>query len=224
MKKFAYLSLCFVAMVFCFAGCGIKPEELAKNNLSELHLNYFTAETQSFTISMWSGFRENPYVIDGVKQQSVEFCVLNVVPKSGVKAFGLGYTVEINEETFNGELEESPFDDSFGADLEMKVDDLDSIFVYVIVDGETEIGKMTCISNAFKINQTQALDIAVSHLESELLDLCDNGNLSIEGYCKIISTDKNLGVYFWYINFVNSNGVQIAVVIDTTSGEIVAQK
>ena len=215
--------LCLVT-ICCFSGCAVKPEELAKNNLSELHLNYFVGETLNFSVSLWSGYREEPYSLNGVKADLVEFCVVNVVPKNTtVSTFGLSYTVEINEKTYEGQFEDSPFDNSLGADLEVKVNDADSIFVYIIADGESEISKLECISSAFQVNQTQAMDIAIEAAKEKILTLSDNGNESIEGHCKIISTDKNLGIYFWFVSFINSSSDKIALIIDTTTGEIVAE-
>lgn len=226
MKTLKYLSLasCLcLTIIFCFAGCSVKPEELAKNNLSLLHLNYFVGQTQNFSISLWSGYREEPYNLDGKKGELKEFCVVNVVPTSDIDTFGLGYTVEINEATYDGTFEQSPFDNSLGKDLEVKVNDTDSIYVYIIVNGESEISKVECISSNFQINQTQALDIAIEYASEKILTLSNNGETSIEGHCKIISTDKNLGIYFWLVSFINENGDKFALIIDTTTGEIVTE-
>lgn len=216
--------ICCIAILFMFAGCGVKTEDLAKNSLSEIHNNYFVGQTQNFNISLWSGQREEPYVIDGKKENLVDFCVISVVPKTNVSTFGLSYTVEINEETYNGEFENSPFDSSMASDLKIKVCDTDTIFLYLIANGETEIGKLECISCSFGIKQTDAINKAIEHLKDKIVDLSDNGKKNIEGTCKIISTDKNLGVYFWFINFINSDGEQIAVVLDINNGEIITEK
>ena len=228
MKKiFLYLvPICFCFSLLCYmSGCSKKIEEVFKENLSELHNNYFVGQTENFNISLWSGIREEPYEMDGIKQNTTDFCILNVVPKNkGTETYGLSYTIEINEETQNGEFEKSPYDSSLASDLKIKINDDDSIFVYLVYNAQTEIGKMTCISKDFSISQQQALDIAISNMQNELLELTDNNSESIEAYCKIISTDKNLGVYFWFIDVVNKEGSHISLVIDTTTGEIVARK
>lgn len=224
MKLRLLLSFLPVLFVFCFSGCSVSMEELAKNNLAELHNHYFTGSTQNFSISMWSGVREEPYIEDGKRENLVDFCVLSVIPLQGVSTFGLSYTVEINSKTYNGEFEQSPFDKTLAADLEIKLSDADAIFAYIIVDGVTEISKMECISCSFKINNTQALDIAIEGAMQDLMTLSNKGKNSIEGYCKIISTDKNLGVYFWFVRFINNEGGEFAMVIDTNTGEIIAKK
>lgn len=223
--KFRFLfAILPVFVIVAFCGCGISVEELTKNYLAELHNHYFVGSTQNFRVSMWSGTREEPYEPNGVRENLVDFCVLSVVPIGDVNTFGLGYTVEINDKTYNGEFEQSPFDRSLAADLETQISDTDSIFVYIIVDGVSEISKMECISCDFAINNVAALNIAAENIGENILTLADNGNKSIEGYCKIISTDRNLGVYFWYVRFINTDGDDIAIVIDTTSGEIMAKK
>ena len=225
-KTFAFARpLCFcLSFLFILSGCGQKIEEMVKTSLSEVHYNYFVGQTSNFNISMWSGVREEPYSADGVSENKVDFCVLNVVPNSSdIDTYGLTDTIEINDKTLTGEFENSPFDSSLATDLKLTLTDTDSIFVYIVWDGQTEIGKMSCISQDFKINYSQALDIALEALQDEILTLT-NENKKIETYCKIISTDKNLGVYFWYVDIVNQSGDQVAVVIDNTTGEIVAKK
>lgn len=211
-----------VALAFC--GCGVSAEEIAKNSLAETHYHYFTGSTQNFAISMWSGTREEPYESNGVCGNLVDFCILSVVPTAVVSTFGLSYSVEINDKTYTGEFEQSPFDSSLAADLGVQIKDDDSIFAYIIVDGVTEIGKMSCLSCGFEINNVQALDIAIGEVGEKILELSDNGKKPIEGYCKIISTDRNLGVYFWYVRFVNESGEEISLVIDTKNGKIMAKK
>lgn len=223
--KIRYLfSLLPVFAVIILAGCGISVEELVKNNLAESHNHYFTGSTQNFAVSMWSGTREEPYETNGICENRVDFCVLSVVPTTNVSTFGLSYTVEVNEKTYSGEFEESPFDSSLAADLEVAITDTDTIFAYIIVNGVTEISKMQCISCAFEIDNAQALNIAINDASENILSFVENGDKRIEAYCKIISSDRNLGVYFWYVRFVNEDGGEISLVIDTKTGEIVAKK
>ncbi len=211
-----------VASVVLLVGCGDKKlTEIAKNSISELHLNYFSGNTENYNIAMWSGLREEPYSQDGVKGDLVQFCVLSIVPNSLADVQAVEYTAEVNGQTYSGVFERSPFDRSFASDLKIALNDTDEIFVYLILNGETEIAKLTCISSQFVITSTQALDIAVAHFlaNEEAVQKFASG---VEGQCKIISTDLNLGIYFWYVAFINPQNERVAVVIDTKSGEIVA--
>jgi len=215
------LVLSVVSMIV-FAGCGgTKLQEIAKNSISELHLNYFSGKTQNFEVAMWSGLREEPYAADGVKGDLVEFCVLSIVPALGFDAQAVEYTAEINKQTHSGVFERSPFDRSFASDLKITINDGDEIFVYLILNGETEIAKLDCVSAGFVIKNTQALDIAIQHFAEED-DVLNKFRKGLEGQCKIITTDKNLGIYFWYVCFFNAQNERVAVVIDPKSGEIVA--
>lgn len=218
------LGVLVVAMItMMIAGCGgAKLSEIAKNSVSELHVNYFSGKTQNFNLAMWSGLREEPYSLDGVKGELVQFCVLSIVPNVDFEAQAVEYTAEINGQTYSGAFERSPFDRSFASDLKISLNDADEIFVYLILNGETEIAKLSCISSQFAITNTQALDIAVKHF-SEQSEQVGKFADSVEGQCKIISTDLNLGIYFWYVAFVNAQGERVAVVIDTKSGEIMAE-
>lgn len=223
--KFRYLfSVLPLCVAFLFAGCNLSIEELAKNSISEIHNHYFTGSTQNFKISMWSGLREEPYEQNGIKENLVDFCVVSVVPLNGVSTYGLGYTVEVNSQTYNGEFEQSPFDKTLATDLKIGLSDSDSIFAYITFDGVTEISKMECISCNFKVNNTKAVEIAIETVGDNLISLANNGKTGIEGCCKIISSDKNLGIYFWYVRFINTEGQELVVVIDTSTGEVMAKK
>lgn len=219
-------AICGVLIGLCglfLSGCGgNNVVEIAKNSISELTLNYFVGETENFKVSMSSGLREQDYAVDGVRGDLVEFCVLSVVPVGGVDTFGLEYTVEINEDTHQGVFEQSPFDHSLASDLGLSVADSDEVFVYIILNNETEIAKLNCISSDFEIKETLAVNIAVEHLLPKISALLEDKK-SIEGYCKVISSDKNLGIYFWYVSFVNTDFTRIAVIIDPASGEIIAE-
>ncbi len=223
--KFRYLfSILPIFMItFLFTGCGTTIEDLAKNNIAEMHNHYFIGSTENFQISLWSGVREEPFEPDGIRGQMLDFCILSVVPVGNVGTFGLNYNLEINDKPYSGEFQKSPFDNSFAAALDFLVTDSDTIFADIIHDGITETGKLSCVSCNFTVNSTQALDIAIENVGEQILALTDD-NKSIEGYVRIITTDRNIGVYFWYIRFINTDGKEICLVIDTASGEIMASK
>ena len=218
---FSVLPLC---VAFMFAGCGVTAEDLTKNHLAELQNNFFVGTTQNFKVSLWSGTREEPYEPNGELGELVDFCIISVVPVGDVNTFGLNYTVEVNDMTYNGEFEKSPFDNSLAADIGVSVEDTDTIYAYIIMDGVSEVGKLECVSSGFAIKNTDALNIVVDNFGENILTLSNNGEIPVEAYCKIISTDKNLGVYFWYVRVVNAEGQDISVVIDPNSGEIIAKK
>ena len=219
---FSVLPVMFIALFF--AGCGVTTEELVKNNLAEMHNHYFTGATQHFNVAMWSGVREEPFEQDGIRGQLVDFCVLHVVPIGEVGTFGMTYKVKINDKTYEGEFGKSPFDNSLAADLETSITDTDEIYAEITFDGVTEVANLSCISCDFTIDGTEALNIAVTNAGEVLMILADNGNKSVEGYLRIISTDRNLGVYFWYVRFINVDGEEVCLVIDTNDGSIMASK
>ena len=223
--KFRYLfSILPLCVAFFCAGCNLSSEEIAQKSISEIHNHYFIGSTQNFKISIWSGFREEPYEQNGTKGNMVDFCVVSVLPLNNISTYGLGYTIEVNSKTYNGEFEQSPFDKTLATDLQITLNDDDSIFAYITFDGITEISKMECISCDFKIDNKKAMSIAIETMKDSIISLSNNGESSIEGCCKIISSDKNLGIYFWYVRFINTEGQEIVAVIDTESGEIIAKK
>ncbi len=222
MKKCGIMAV-ILSICVMLAGCGSHSvEEVAKNSISELHINYFSGSTQNFAVSMWSGLREEPYSADGVKNNMVEFCILSIVPKGGFDAQAVEYTAEINDQTYSGVFERSPFDKSLASDLNTSLQEGDEIFVYLILNGETEIARLDSVSAKFVITNSQAIDIFVEHFGCNA-EVFSHLNDPVEGYCKIISTDQSLGIYFWYVCLFNAQNERAAVVIDPQSGQIVAE-
>ncbi len=222
MKKFFCCLIC--CCVLCpFAGCGgITVEEFSKNNLSEQELVFFAGSTQNFSVTLGSGLREEPYLQDGVKGEIVEYALLEVVPKGEKEVFGLEYTVEINGKTYEGVFLESPFDKSLAQDIGVSLRGNEEIFVYIILNNESEIVKLNNLSDSFKVGCAGALDIAIEANRERIVNLSDEFGKSIEVCVRVANTDKTLGIYFWYVGFLNIDGERIGVVIDPSSGEIIA--
>lgn len=223
MKKFLIFT-CVCCICFALGGCsGVTIEEFAKNSISERELCFFTGSTENFAITLGSGLREEPYKIDGIHGELVEYSLLTIIPQSGVETYGAEYTVEVNDSTYEGVFEESPFDHTLASDIGISIRTTDEIYVYIIINNESEIAKLTCLSCSFSISDSTALDLGIEALYDKLKVLSDDLKQSFEGYCKVVCTDKNLGVYFWYVGFVNEVGDRCAVVIEPSSGQIVAE-
>ena len=54
----------------------VEARELAKKSLSEVRQNFFIASDDLSNVSLSSGYREDPYAIDGVHNEMVPFGVI----------------------------------------------------------------------------------------------------------------------------------------------------
>ncbi len=222
LKKFG----CFM-MIICATlmyGCGqMSINDYAKSHISQINYEYYVGEVQDFWLTVTTGKRERDFAQDGQNSTLVDYCILSVVPKNAQEYISLQYTVEIGESKYQGELEKSPFDNTFGKDLGISFDKNATMYVTILVDDKTQICKMKNISIDFEIDCEKAFGLGVSALQEDLLRMSNNMQESVDAYCKIISTDKKLDIYYWLISFVNQSGEQVAVIIDTNSGQVITK-
>ena len=222
MKKIFYMLAIVFVVPFIFCSCGQNIHQKCKNNLADLRYNYFEAETENWAVSLTSGMRESPYNIDGISSDLVEFTIVTIVPKTSKINIGYAYQVDINEESFEGQFEKSPYDDSYAVDLGVKVEDEDEIYVYINDGQSSEVAKLECISKNFQLTAEDALFLAVDNATTEI-----NTNLknNFEVYVKIITdVNKQFNDKFWYVLFVDEEDNEITVILDPNSGEIILKK
>ena len=224
-KTLGALSVVMLAATLMFCGCSQTVLNYAENNISEVRHNIFEGETENYYITFSSGQREEPYLLNGVSEDKVSFGVVSVLPKAGVEIKSASFVVNVNDTKHSGELEASPFDDTFAADIEKSVSEADELSIEITCKGQTQTAEMVCISCDFSIKSDKALEIAVDELSAELATLTDNGNIAMEVYIKIITdADKTIGAHFWFVSFINSEGAELSIIVAPDSGEIIAKK
>lgn len=222
-KKWYCINLILLVMIF-FCGCNVDYAEILKQNISENCEAYFTGTTQNFYVNLYTGEREEPYLLDGISENKVPYCIVAITPITQLqKSENMTYCVEINGSTVQGAFSESPFDNSFAGDLGLKVKSTDTIFVYVKYADSTEVAKMNCISIAFTITSEVALNSAISNLLPDLLAITEGKEQSVECFIQVINKSPKLNIYFWCVNFVTVSGNCLTIIIDTQTGDILAK-
>ena len=221
MKKILYL-LPLVLVCCVFGACKQDVSVYLKSHISEKCCNYYVGETNDFFINFFSGEREKDYKLDGFCGDVVPYSILSVKSKNGQSFDELQYVVEIGEKTFEGALVANPYDNNLEADLEVFVETGTEVFVYLKFADVTQVANLECIFNNFSINLDTALDIAVDELVSKKPQL--DVSLNYECFVQILNKDNNAKMYFWFVNIVSSNGDAYNIIIDTTTGQILAEK
>lgn len=219
---FSFLGVCMcVALVF--GGCQVSSLENYKNQVSDIRENYFAGKSDNFYASFTSGMRESPYSFDGKSEEKVEFGVLTIAPKQALANTMLGYTISIDDQKYSGFFEESPFDNSYSADIEQKVDDSAKITL-TVTDGQKEENiTLECVSCNFQINAENALDLAYNELKEDLQTLCQDKGYEV--YVKIVADlTQNVQDKYWLVLFCCECGDSISAIISTTDGTCLAKK
>lgn len=221
MKKFLFLIPVF-AFCFCFFGCQQNISNYLKSHVSENCSSYYVAQTNDFSVTLFSGERESNYKLDGVSTQKVDYSILSVKKKSDITFEELDYVVEVDGQTFEGVLTQNPYDSSFEADVKTKIAPQKEVFVYLKFNGTTQVVNLESIFQNFQISSDTALDIAVDELLASKENIDDT--LDYECFIQILNKDIDSGMYFWLVNIVSSNGDMFNIIIDISTGEVLAKK
>lgn len=221
LKKIILICMTF-AFVFLF-GCSNsqknnETQNILQNSLSEYRKNLFVGKTDNFIATFSSGKREDSYIMDGNKTKLVNFGVLTITFIKNPDSTSPQFELKVNTNTYAGELERNPYDNTFVYDIETQVDDKNVLTLYV-VDFDEYI-TLDCLSKNWNITYQKSLEIFKNKYKKEINTHTNNNVLQGEIYIKIVSSDKQLKNIYWYVLLVCKNGDMYATLIDTKTGDI----
>ncbi len=226
LKNFVIIACFFVVGILTIGCSSANLSEMAKLNLSEIRNNLFVCQTDNMIISVTTGEREKNYKLDGRHTENIEFCLITVIVLNN-QTFKetKSYSAEINGESYNGDFEINPYDNSLVVDLGFKLNESANISITVNLDEISETGKLKNISTSWNINGFDALEIATKKLKKELKTYVIGSDFNMEVYLKILYDYDNLkNPYYWFISFIGNDDKQYSIVVDVNSGEIITAK
>ena len=224
--------LWFVVGIIIFCGVigllygmffNVEAKELAKKNLSEVRYNFFVGSDDISNVSLSSGYRENPYAIDGVHNDMVAFGVV-VFRTSLSNVSEPTYEMTVDDENYQGIMERNPYDNTFVADIEKLVGDDSSVTFKVSIEDDVYTFTLTNISKDWAVGHTEAFEIGIDALNDYIQTLRKGNTFKGECYVKIVTDPNNiLQIYYWYVAVVDTAGNTHAVVIDSSNGKVLSQ-
>ncbi len=230
--KFLYYTIATLLLLIVSAvvlsACTGQMYDVVLHKISENNLDLYVGESDNVKASFLVGDRESEYVINGFHTPVVEFGVLTFDLSEVINDIDLvepKYTITVNTIRYDGVLEKSPIDDTYVADIKKILRSNDTIKVGFI-DGDVVYNiDLEKVNYGWKLDNHDALKIACNEFKADLKTFMNNGEFEGEGYIKIINdkTDPNSD-YFWYVNFVNRNGKDIAVIINPQTKEVLAKR
>ena len=227
MKKKLFIIVLLLISVVGFSACGKTQLDLS-NYLIEERNNLFTASDELYSISLSSGLRETDYNFDGIISDKVDFAVITFCRNDGLPLANDTYTflIKINEEEFPGFLEKSPVDNTYSADLGVAIADNAIISAQISFTGYTFDQELTNTSEAFGVHKNDVIEIANKELKEPIEDILQNTNSKIEVVMKIMKDYSTTDVknYYWYVGVISTSGETLGILIDASSGEIIAKK
>lgn len=226
----AFCALVLVVVTVSFYGCKKKAEVVVdniNNHIIESRNAIFAGANDNFFATFCVGEREEPYALDGVVNEKVPFGIVTFSRRDNKALLENSYpfSLTINGEAITGELEKSPYDNTYSADIGQSVGD--DAEISLTVNGENITFNETLFNESknFQVSQAQAISIAGEELKdviSEMLNAEDNSCEAMVKIMKDYSSDSNK--YYWYVGMVCSNGKTAGILIDTNSGEVISKK
>ena len=226
MKKTKFiLVFIFFFSFLIFYGCKDNINILVQEKISEVRFNLFSISSDEISINFTSGFRENPYILNGKSENKKEFGVITVkfLKEQENKSTPPNFVITINDMDFDGEFELNPFDQTYCSDIETYVLDDSSIFIKIMWGEYSFEGELKNISKTFNLSSKKALNIFIKEYNKNIKSLIKN-NIDFEVYVKIINDPSiNLDKYYFYVCLITTHGESMSIIIDPISQEILAK-
>lgn len=225
MKKLFALLL-IIASAFAFTACGVKTNDALKERISYVQTDSYYGECELYTVYLTAGEKEVPFIADGARGDMKEFCRLTIRTKDNTIINGnFTYKFTYLEEEVSGAFSKD-YGNSMSADTGVKAHAA-AIKDLVINNGENEFTvelKNNMSDN--KISIEKAYEIAKDEFKDKIAaDTADGKEFDKEINIKFVNdwTDAN-SEYYYYVAFIGSEHKGYAVLIDKTSGEIIAKR
>lgn len=196
------------------------PMKLVYNNISECRQNYFTARDDLNQIVVSSGYREDPYILDGVHTQNVEFGIV-VLKTSLLDITAPSCILQVAETDYSGTMEKNPYDNTYVFDIGKYLDADTVMTITIQIEGTEYNFEPTNISKDWQTGYLQAQEIGFAELESYIIASTSGKNFNAECYVKIVNNPNDIsGLYYWYVSIIDTSGTTHSVIIDTSNGEV----
>lgn len=217
MKKIIALFLILITFSTLFIGC--QKQQTLDGYVSQLRSDIFEGSSQNVSLKCTYGFKEQPYKNDGIKGQTVSLLTFKLLNK---ETDDVTYTLsmELNGEILKGTFSLNPVSDSVTCELPTEDFNIKEFTVKVSFAGNTENIVMRSIIPENTITYSKAL-LTLAKSQSVLIShyMSEEGVFLAEIHARILVKD---GKAYWYVGIVDKNADTKALLIDGTSGEVLA--
>ena len=218
MKKLIVI-LCLILAVVGIVACQSSVDQ----SVSYKQTSYLIGECEDYDVTVISGLREHPYMMDGARGEMVEFCTITLKPRSNtLVSDSCNYTITVDGVEYKGSLNKDTFGSTLSGDVGVDIGSDMTAITIKYGDIESSIMLENMMSNAV-ISAVDALKIATDALADTLDNLADDDKREV--YIKFVSDVLGSeSVYYWYVAFVGKGGRYSAVLIDIVSGDLIAKR
>ena len=219
------LTLAVLSVFSLFTACKAK-EDAYERIVSEYRSEVYTGENDKYSIETVSGYRENPFEIDGKSGSKVDYTLIIVTPKIDTAEKSLVITADCDGKKTEGNALRHPYKDSYSFEFMSKTT-CDKPLI-TISDGNTsQTITLSPVRKEGEISGIDAMKKVVKNLSDSLAPYTSDGKFCGEIFIRYISNPLSSdGKYYWYVSFVPEadSSKTIAVLVDVVSGEIIASR
>lgn len=220
MKKPLLFILITTILGMFFYSCKDEYFLLCFDKISEVRKTEFEYLHEEFWISFSGGEREEPYLIDGIKGNMIQYGVIKVIFFKIEDNFNIDFfSLSIDNDDYIVALEQNPFDNSLMGDIKVMPSKESNIFAKLKYnDKEVEV-KLVEFTNNFKLQYQDAFKVFIHHSNEIIKNSMIYGELQGEFHITILeNVTFNQNQKFWYISFFNGSDTY-ALCIDPNNAE-----
>ena len=225
MKRWLRAFLFLTAIIlgaFTLCGC-VSPMEKYDDSISELREQLLVGSSDGFSAELISGYREQPFSIDGERAEITDYALLTVTPVDFTSSASLKVKIVTPGAVIAGEAVRHPFENSYSFEVFQKIN-CDTVNLSVDGFGQAELKS---VKKGEEISASRALEIALDNQQNAISEYKNGSKFTGEIFIRLINNP--LGEQdkcYWYVSLVPKAEPEriIAVLINVVSGEVEARR
>lgn len=212
-----FLFLLSLLCIFClFPSCKKKVDPYSY--VSELRDNIFLAETENFSLKIYSVVKETPYIADGIKRETTRRTEAYLLASDGSRNYTIG--INVNGKIYGGETSFDNVKTEYYWSCTLDV----SSFSYLdcVVEYENERIELTANSvlSGKELSPKNVLTILQRENTTLFSALTDKYGFAGEIYIRLIYE----GNTYFYVGIIDRNGKIYAFLVNATTGKTLAKR
>lgn len=224
MKKFfnakrATVFLFFVSLLCIFPlfpSC--KKQVDPFSYVSELRDNIFLAETDAFSLKIYSVIKETPYFADGIKQETTRRTEVYLLAPEGNQNYS--FTVTVGGKPYGGEMSFDNVKTEYYWSCTLDVSALSSLDCVIAYETERVAIKANSVLSGKELAPKAVLRILREENQELFSSLTDKYGFAGEIYIRLIYEENT----YYYVGIIDRKGKIHAFLLNATTGKTLAKR
>lgn len=214
-RRFFCLTLLICLIVF-FCGCNRSIDYFSY--VSELRANLLLAQDEQFSVRVYSLYKEQPYIADGIKQECVERTEIRLIAPSGEQTCQISFTFDGKE--YGGEMSFDNVKCEYFYACPLNIGECETLALQICYgETQTTLNAQSVLSKD-ALRAKDALNKLIE-AEKELFEsMTDRYGFAGEIYLRLLYEDAP----YYYIGVMDRNGGTHAFLMNALTGKILARR